>query len=63
MAEKSAVNLVIVKTPLRISFAGGGTDMKEYYRHDYGAVFSSTINQYVYVTVKRHHPVFNQNYR
>jgi D-glycero-alpha-D-manno-heptose-7-phosphate kinase len=46
--------MVVTRTPLRVSFAGGGTDLAEFYRHDYGAVLSTTIRQYVYVTLKRH---------
>lgn len=49
---------VVTRTPQRISFAGGGTDLAEYYGADYGAVLSTTIDKYVYVTVKRHGPVF-----
>ena len=54
---------VITKTPLRISFAGGGTDLPEFYREDYGCVVSTTITQYIYVTVKRHGHLFNEQYR
>jgi len=43
--------LIITKTPLRISFFGGGTDLKEFYKNGYGAVLGTTINQYVYVNV------------
>jgi D-glycero-alpha-D-manno-heptose-7-phosphate kinase len=49
--------------PLRVSLAGGGTDIASYYTQHGGAVVSSTIDQYVYVTVKRHSPLFNENYR
>ncbi len=56
-------SFVTTVTPLRISFAGGGTDLKEYYGRDYGAVLSTTVNQYVYVTVKQHGGVFKENYR
>jgi len=45
--------LIISKTPLRISFAGGGTDLPDYYRRHSGAVVSTTINKYVYVTVNK----------
>ncbi|MFN3399767.1 MAG: kinase [Ferrovibrio sp.] len=55
--------LVITRTPQRISFAGGGTDLAEYYKSGYGAVLSTTINKYVYVTVKRHGNVFSEQYR
>lgn len=44
--------MIISKTPLRVSFFGGGTDMKDYYCQDGGAVFSSTIDKYIYVIVK-----------
>lgn len=45
--------MIISKTPLRMSFAGGGTDLKEYYQNDGGAVVSSTIDKYVYIAVNR----------
>lgn len=54
---------VTTMTPMRISFAGGGTDLKAYYEHDFGAVLSTTIDKYVYVTVKRHGSVFKEPYR
>ena len=38
-----------VKSPLRISFCGGGTDMKEFYSRYGGCVVSATINKYVYL--------------
>jgi D-glycero-alpha-D-manno-heptose-7-phosphate kinase len=56
-------DFVLTRTPLRISFAGGGTDLPEFYRRDYGAVLSTSINKFVYVTIKRHHPMFGENYR
>ncbi len=43
--------MIIVRTPLRISFAGGGTDLPKYYKNSFGAVCSMAINKYVYVTV------------
>ena len=39
------------KAPLRLTFAGGGTDLPHYYEVHGGAVLSSTINHYAYVTV------------
>jgi len=45
--------LIISRTPLRISFAGGGTDLPAYYRNEPGAVLSSAINKYIYITVNR----------
>jgi D-glycero-alpha-D-manno-heptose-7-phosphate kinase len=55
--------LVITRTPLRVAFAGGGTDLAEFYERDYGAVLSTAIDKYVYVTVKRHGEVFNEPIR
>jgi len=43
--------LVRAKAPLRISFAGGGTDLPHYYEKHQGAVLSSTINRYAHVTI------------
>lgn len=43
--------MIISKTPLRVSFAGGGTDLQSYYQTGYGAVVSMTISKYIYVTV------------
>ncbi len=37
--------LIITRTPLRISLAGGGTDLPAFYERDYGAVFSTAIRQ------------------
>lgn len=46
--------MIISKTPFRISFAGGGTDLREYYQEaGYGAVVSMAISKYLYVTVNR----------
>lgn len=64
MAEAAAgPKLVISRTPMRVSFAGGGTDLEAFYGREYGAVLSTTIDKYVYVTVKRHSPLFGENYR
>ncbi len=54
---------VITATPHRISFFGGGTDLPDFYRKSYGAVLGVTINQFVYVTAKRHGSLFNEPYR
>lgn len=54
---------VSTRTPLRVSFAGGGTDLPAYYREHGGSVINSAINQYVYVTVKRHSGLFGEKYR
>ena len=49
--------MIITKTPFRMSFFGGGTDIPEYFHKNGGAVISVTFNKYVYVTV-RHLPRF-----
>ena len=56
-------NIVTTATPLRVSFIGGGTDLESYYSLQDGNVLSTTINRYVYVTVKRHSGLFNEKYR
>jgi D-glycero-alpha-D-manno-heptose-7-phosphate kinase len=56
-------NAVLTATPLRISFVGGGTDLPAYYEKHGGAVISSAIDKYIYVTVKRHSPLFQEAYR
>ncbi|MBN1183735.1 MAG: GHMP kinase [Bacteroidales bacterium] len=47
--------MIITKTPFRISFAGGGSDIRTYYRHNGGAVLSTSINKYMYLSI---HPYF-----
>lgn len=49
--------MIITKTPFRMSFFGGGTDMEEFFRTYGGAVLSTTFDKYCYVTV-RHLPRF-----
>lgn len=49
--------MIITKTPFRMSFFGGGTDMEEYFRLNGGAVLSTTFDKYCYVNV-RHLPRF-----
>jgi D-glycero-alpha-D-manno-heptose-7-phosphate kinase len=56
--------MIISKTPLRISFLGGGTDLRSYYKsNNYGAVLSTSINSYIYVTIKKQTPLFIEKYR
>jgi D-glycero-alpha-D-manno-heptose-7-phosphate kinase len=56
-------SFVLTRTPLRVSFAGGGTDLAAFYDVEYGSVLSTAINKYIYVTVKRHGDVFNEAIR
>lgn len=50
--------MIITRTPFRISFAGGGSDMADYYEKYGGSVVSVTINKYMYLTI---HPYFKQD--
>jgi len=45
--------MIISRTPLRISFAGGGTDLSAFYKNQPGAVTSTAINKYLYVTINK----------
>lgn len=45
--------MIISRTPLRVSFAGGGTDLPEFYKHGTGAVVSTAINRYIYITTNQ----------
>ena len=52
-------SLIVTRTPLRVSLAGGGTDLAAFYeRSGHGAVLSTAIDKYVYVTLKRHDGMF-----
>jgi D-glycero-alpha-D-manno-heptose-7-phosphate kinase len=44
--------VIITQTPLRISFAGGGTDFRDFYNMEYGSVVSTAIDKYIYVIIK-----------
>ena len=56
--------MIASKTPLRVSFFGGGTDFSDYYQKDYGCVISAAIDKYVYVMVnKRFDEKIQLNYR
>jgi D-glycero-alpha-D-manno-heptose-7-phosphate kinase len=45
--------MILSKTPLRMSFVGGGSDLPAFYREETGAVLSTSIDQYMYVAVNR----------
>lgn len=49
--------MIITKTPFRMSFFGGGTDMEDFFKENGGAVLSTTFDKYCYVNV-RHLPRF-----
>lgn len=50
--------MIITKTPFRISFCGGGSDMADFYKEYGGCVLSTSINRYMYITM---HPYFDKN--
>ncbi len=49
--------MIITKTPFRISFAGGGSDMAPFYEKYGGCVLSTTISKYMYISI---HPYFDE---
>ncbi|HSJ27010.1 MAG TPA: hypothetical protein VLB67_02300 [Acidimicrobiia bacterium] len=55
--------IIVTRTPLRLSLAGGGTDLPAFYEFEDGAVISSAIDKYIYVTVKRHGSFFDEPIR
>jgi D-glycero-alpha-D-manno-heptose-7-phosphate kinase len=48
--------VIISRTPFRISFAGGGSDLPAYYREEEGMVLSTSIDKYMYISL---HPYFH----
>lgn len=51
--------MIITKTPFRMSFFGGGTDMPEFFREHGGAVISTSFDKYCYVNVRHLPPFFD----
>ena len=49
--------MIITRTPFRVSFAGGGSDIGSFYHRHEGCVVSTSINKYMYVMI---HPSFNK---
>ncbi len=52
--------MIITRTPFRVSFAGGGSDLEAFWAEEPGAVLSTAIDKYVYLTVK---PRFGDTFR
>lgn len=50
--------MLITKTPFRISFCGGGSDLPAFYREHGGCVVSTSINRYMYISI---HPYFDSS--
>ena len=55
--------MIIARTPFRISFAGGGTDLKKFYSQEDGQVLSTTIDKYLFVAVKRQTCIAESKFR
>ena len=55
--------MIISRTPLRVSFFGGGTDLRAYYRRRPGRVISTGIQRYLYVVVRWQAEFVEQRYR
>lgn len=54
---------IIVKTPLRVSLFGGGTDYREYFERNGGAVLGGTVNKFIYLVCLPMSPVAETRYR
>lgn len=55
--------MIIAKTPLRVSFFGGGTDFPAWYKNNGGMVISSSIDKYCYILLRNFPPFFPFKYR
>lgn len=55
--------MIITKTPFRISFFGGGTDYPGWYKENGGAVLSTSIDKYCYITCRRLPAFFQHKHR
>jgi D-glycero-alpha-D-manno-heptose-7-phosphate kinase len=55
--------MIITRTPFRVSFAGGGTDLRAFYSSEPGKVISTTINKYIYVVIKKQIGIVEHKFR
>ncbi|MBM4244051.1 MAG: kinase [Deltaproteobacteria bacterium] len=55
--------MILSRTPFRLSFFGGGTDYPAWYRREGGAVLSTTIDKYCYLSVRQLPPFFTTRHR
>tara|TARA_B110000090_G_scaffold210096_1_gene270035 strand:- start:9189 stop:10193 length:1005 start_codon:yes stop_codon:yes gene_type:complete len=55
--------MIISRTPFRISFVGGGTDLRSFYTEEPGQVLSTSIDKYIYVVVKKQVGIVEYKYR
>ena len=57
------MSIVMCRAPFRISFFGGGSDYPEWYRHEPGAVLSTTIDKYIYISCRYLPPFLGTKHR
>ena len=55
--------MIISRTPFRISFVGGGTDLRSFYSNEFGQVISTSIDKYMYVAVKKQSNIVSHKFR
>ena len=55
--------MIISRTPLRVSFIGGGTDIQYFYKKYHGRVISMSIDKYIYISCRTLPPFFKHKYR
>ena len=55
--------MIIIRTPYRISFFGGGTDYPDWYQENNGIVLSTTINKYSFLVLRKLPEIFDYKYR
>ena len=55
--------MIITRTPFRVSMFGGGTDYPGWYREHGGAVLSTTIDKYCYISARHLPPFFEHRFR
>ncbi len=55
--------MIITRTPLRVSFLGGGSDFQEFFKDEIGYVFGSAINLFVYSAVIQHSALVDNKYK
>lgn len=61
--QQQGFRMIIIRTPFRISFFGGGTDYPAWYQQHGGSVLATTMNKYCYVTCRELPPFFEHKYR
>ena len=55
--------MILIRTPFRISFCGGGTDLQSFYSKEQGRVISSSINKYLYIAARKQTGIAEHKYR